>query len=203
MLFELFAYSQDSDDPIDDTGLRKVLPVRLSTMRVEMAMRELEKQDFVYHGASEYEAHGYTILRKGYMNVEQELSEPSSFMSRYARDKEGTLAVSTLNLVPASDRIVTRKDNLPAIEEIETRLAKLEDEILKSNSVEELLEEPKAAILAELDAGEAMVQGEAFRLNKLIGLIVPLLKKLADKFASGAIGKLAGELIEALLKLVG
>ncbi|KLI63821.1 hypothetical protein [Aurantiacibacter marinus] len=202
LLFELFDHSQDRDEPIEAEGLRQRLPVAVSKTRTDMAMIELQNQSLVHYETSEYELNGYSILRRGYMQVEKGLSEPSDFFAKYARDKEETLSLSTLNVIPASDRIVTRSDNLPAIKEIESRLKDLESEIKKSNSVEETLDEPKGAVLAEIDAGEALVAGESFRLSKLIGLILPLLRKLADKFSSGAIGKLAGELIEALLKLI-
>ena len=202
LLFELFEHAQDSDDPINADGLRERLPVKSSAVRVEMALLELDNQSLLHNETSDYELNGYSIVRKGYIKVEQQLAEPSSYLSRYALNKGETLSLSTLNYIPASDRIVTRADNLPQIEEIEDRLAALEAEIQKSNSVEELLNEPKGAMLAEIDAGEAMLKGESFRLSKLITLIVPLLKKLADKFSSGAIGKLASDLIDALLKLI-
>jgi hypothetical protein len=111
------------------------------------------------------------------------------------------LRQQTVGTIPASDRFVSRQDNEQIVSKIEDALTDLGKSIEDSNSVETELEEPKEAILGEIDASKALIGRKHFSLRKLVDLIVPLLRKLAEKFGSAAIGKLATELIEALMKL--
>jgi hypothetical protein len=103
--------------------------------------------------------------------------------------------------VPASDRLVTRSDNRLEIEVLEADVRGLVEELESNNEAAVDLGDEKDVIVGELKAAESLVSQPVFRLTRLATLILPGLKFLADKFASGAIGELAKRLIAAILGL--
>ena len=202
VLFRLFDYAQEEEEEIESSDIRRGMHESISLKRLEMALQELSNRRMVtVSPGSEYAPTTYTISRQGYMQVENELKGPESFTSQFALHGDDFLLRHTVGLVPAADRMVSRHDNQPLIVELEEKFKELSSGIEASNSIGEEIEEPKEAALGEIDASLALIKREHFSLRKLVDLVVPLLRKLAEKFASAAIGKLAAALIEALLKL--
>lgn len=105
------------------------------------------------------------------------------------------------SLVPASDRVVTLTDNRREIEILHLDIKGLSEEISSNNEASIDLGEEKEIIKGELAAAEVLVSQPSFRLARLTALVLPALRYLAEKFASGAIGELAKRIITALAEL--
>lgn len=103
--------------------------------------------------------------------------------------------------IPASDRIVTINDNRPTIELLAADIRGLSEELRENNELAFELGDEKELIEGELRAAEILVERPSFRLQRLYYLIVPALRFLAEKFASGAIGEMAKRLLNLLLGL--
>lgn len=106
------------------------------------------------------------------------------------------------DLIPASDRIVTRSDNRAEIEVMESDFHGLVEELDSNNEVSIALGDEKDVINGELRTAETLISQPAFRLSKLSSLVLPALRYLAEKFASGAIGEMAKRLIAAIMGLM-
>jgi hypothetical protein len=204
VLYRLFEYSQEEEKGASVDGVRGMFDTAISAKRVNLALSDLANRSLIdYSSGSHYVEENYSISRKGYMKVEEDLVKPESFIAQYALQGDDWL---TLNIVapgiPASDRIVSRGDNSEAFAKLEANLQTLSEEVQKSNSIEEELGEPKEVVLGEIAASKVMIREGRFRLKRLIALLLPVLSKLADKFASGAIGQLAKQLMDELAKLL-
>lgn len=103
--------------------------------------------------------------------------------------------------IPASDRVVTRSDNKIEVELIEADVRSLAEEISHNNEAAVEIGEERELIAGELEAAETLIKQPSFRLSRLAALIIPALRFLAEKFASGAIGEMAKRLIAAILGL--
>jgi hypothetical protein len=102
---------------------------------------------------------------------------------------------------PASDRIVHRDKSRVEIEVIEADIRGLVEEIESNNEVSIELGNDKELLTGELKTAETLIGQPVFRLSTMSNLAMPVLRYLADKFASGAIGELAKRLIAALIGL--
>ena len=102
--------------------------------------------------------------------------------------------------IPASDRIVTIDDNQRHA--LEEQIEEIASAIVKSNSVREEIGDDADRIVAELTAGRALLKVDRARISALVAVLLKPLRFLAQKFAEGAIGALAGALIVELLKLI-
>lgn len=103
--------------------------------------------------------------------------------------------------VPASDRIVLRSDNQPELDVLHADIGALSNEICTNNEVSVELGDEKDLIQGELKAADTLISQPIFRLSRLTNLILPALRYLAEKFASGAIGEMAKRIIGALIGL--
>lgn len=103
--------------------------------------------------------------------------------------------------IPASDRIVLRSDNRPTVELIEADLRGLVDEIETNNEAGAELGEERELVTGELKAAETLLSQPAFRFARLSTLVLPVLRFLVEKFATGAIGEMAKRLIAAIFGL--
>ena len=105
-------------------------------------------------------------------------------------------------IIPASDRIVTADDNRREVDILQSDIKSLVEEIKTNNEASIELGDEKDLIAGELQAADIIVSQPAFRLARLLSLVLPALRFLADKFASGAIGEMAKRIIAALVGLV-
>jgi hypothetical protein len=106
-------------------------------------------------------------------------------------------------LIPASDRIVSREDNQEFWDQIDCDLEALSKEIGQSNESGKTLGDRRMVFTAEIEASRKLISSDMFDAGKLIYLLIPTLRYLVDKFADGAIAALAYKLIEELMKWVG
>lgn len=105
--------------------------------------------------------------------------------------------------VPASDRIVSRNDNLEAIGEIKSDISELRRIIKEDNEVGAEIGDAREIVDFELEVADSVLERPRFRLKSLLNWLLPALSFLADKFAGGAIAELAKRLVTALLGLSG
>lgn len=86
------------------------------------------------------------------------------------------------------------------IEKIRAALDQLEEALRGSNEFSsQVTDRDKDLISGEVEAAKTLVNHSRFRVSRLISLLVPLLRKLADKFAGSAVGEVAKHLIGLLL----
>jgi DNA-binding PadR family transcriptional regulator len=81
------------------------------------------------------------------------------------------------------------------IEAIRKALEEIENELRGNNEIGE----ERDLFAGELAAARVLAGRDKFRLARLIALIIPMLRYLADKFAGSAIGELAKQLTKLLL----
>jgi hypothetical protein len=201
VLFKLFVHAQTSDERLDKEGIANLFEIPISPRRVELALDNLERRDYV----SRWAANGSCSIQvPGYRVVEEQLGAVDSFMSQYANAGDDWLSRQTVGVlgIPAADRIVSRKDNQEVVQEIEETIDQIEDELLKNNEVGAELGEERDMIAAELEASKTLTKAGSFRLVRLISLLAPALKFLGDKFGGGLIGDLAKRLLQLLLDLI-
>jgi hypothetical protein len=114
--------------------------------------------------------------------------------------QEQSLESDRMETVPASDRIVSRKDNQLLVDQIESALNGIEQELKSNNEVGQTLADQRLIFSSEIAGARKIISFEQFSLDSVKRLIVPMLSFLAKSFANGTIGALAKQLLEALLK---
>jgi hypothetical protein len=102
---------------------------------------------------------------------------------------------------PASDRFVSRTDNTDLFE-LEAEIGSLAGALQTSNEAGAILGSDREALIGELEAASLIASKTRVRLKALWSLLMPTLRFLSEKFASGAIGDAAKRLIELLLKII-
>ncbi|WP_454883929.1 hypothetical protein [Sphingomonas oryzagri] len=101
---------------------------------------------------------------------------------------------------PDADRIISRIDDAEALSAIQASLASIAKEVRENNEVAVELGDNKELISAEIEAAEKLTSKDSFRLRPLMGLLLPALRYLSDKFVGQGIGELAKELLHLLIK---
>lgn len=198
VLFKLFEVAQVDDRALDKTQISKLFDLKISPKRVELSLENLVRQSMVT-GYDE----AYSISRQGYRLVETRLGEDESSIRSYYQFGDEWLASQTISPggAPASDRIVSRSHNQAKIEKLVDGLAGLESEIEKSNEVAVALGNEKEIILGEIAATKTLTIAPTFRLQRLLTLIVPALKFIAEKFSGSALSEAAKQLIKLIFSL--
>lgn len=107
--------------------------------------------------------------------------------------------------VPASNRIVTTKDNVEAHRKAVNAVEEFAKEAAGSNEFKALFDDPDDAqvILDEINMGLVLLKKAKVRLQALKELIVTNLKLVADKMSEATLGALASKALDALLKFMG
>jgi len=118
-------------------------------------------------------------------------------------DGEAPLEIAAENepTAIASDRIVSFSDNQLEIAAIRSEIALVREEIRGNNEAGSELGDAREVIDLELEIADEILSKKSFRLKSLVGWLLPALRYLADKFASGAIGEAAKKLISLLISL--
>lgn len=200
VLFKLFVYSQNHDKRLKKEEISKLFDFDLSSKRVELALDRLVESGFVDKSLT---SNTYAITARGYLDVERNLSNGQSGLFQYYQLGDDWLQNQTLPIdgVPASNRIVNRGHNSHEISVIESQLDEISEALRSNNELSDSLGEEKDLIQSEIEASKILVKSPNFRLGRLISLLMPALKFLAEKFASGAVGETAKLLITLLLGL--
>jgi hypothetical protein len=85
-----------------------------------------------------------------------------------------------LAAVPAADRFVSTKDNLPAFQKLEQELQTIRLEIIKDENQDLLPIPDKKTLLADVDGVLAQIRDGYVRLSDLTTRMRPLVRNLAD-----------------------
>jgi hypothetical protein len=120
-----------------------------------------------------------------------------AFANALAQDDWGDDGAMEI-LAPASDRIVTLDHNNPDIAKIRDSLDEVSEELRKDNSEAIANPDEKNRFIAQLKAASELLKLNRLSVRSLSALILPVLYYLADKFAEGAIGALASELLKLI-----
>ena len=198
VLFKLFEVAQIDDRSLDKTQISELFDLKISPKRVELSLENLLRQSMIV-GYDE----AYSISRQGYRLVEEKLGQDDSRIRNYFQYGDEWLAAQTIASggAPASDRIVSRSHNQAQVDELVDGLIGLESEIEKSNEVGAELGEDKDIILGEIAATKTLTAAPNFRLQRLLSLIVPALKFIAEKFSGSALSEAAKQLIKLIFSL--
>src|SRR5688500_16063340 len=117
VLFKLFEHCQSSDTRLKKDEIAKRFEFPVGPRRVELALGTMKER-----GTVEYFPNGtaWSISAAGYRQIEQALENSDTFVGNYYRLGDEWLSSRTLSIegVPASNRIVSRKHNQEAIKEI-------------------------------------------------------------------------------------
>ena len=96
--------------------------------------------------------------------------------------------------------VVIVSDQRQRVDAIRAALDNIENELRESNELASQLDDgEKDLIEGEVAAAKLLVRRDKFRLSRLMALIAPMLKFLADKFAGSAIGEVAKQLMKLLI----
>jgi hypothetical protein len=131
--------------------------------------------------------------REGWVALVEDPAEPTL--------KQDSVSDVPDDVIPASDRVVSRADNSAEISQIETEIDDLRRTVRESNELGSELGEEKELIELELEIAQEVISRPKFRLASLLGWLVPALKFLGDKFAGGAIAEAAKKLFALLMGL--
>ena len=137
--------------------------------------------------------HNYGRIGDSYFNDVFELYQDSGF----------GIDIDLLNRINSVDqeRIVTIGHNSGLVDSVVSGVESIVHEISKSNEAGEALGDERDVIIDELKAGEQVISAKRFRVGTILALLVKPLKYLADKFASGALGEAATQLIWLIIKV--
>jgi len=121
-------------------------------------------------------------------------------------DAENTSTISAAPpedwMIPASDRIVSRTDNLPQIDEIHEAIGTIRRELAQDNHVGDTMGDDREVVDSELQVAEQVVESSRFRVRSLMGWLLPALRYLAEKFTSSAVSEAAKHLWNLLVSLL-
>ena len=200
VLFHLFMLSQIGNGRTKVDKLSDQFDIAVGGKRMELALEALEARKLIYNSRDGF----YTIERKGYSYVEEQLEIDQTIINEYSKFGDHWLERQTLGIgdIPASNRIVTRSDNQKEMEEIDNEVSLIQQELNENNEVGDDLGEDKSLIKVELEAAQVITKHNRFRVSSILNLILPALRYLADKFGSAAIGESAKRLIALLLGLI-
>ncbi|TRW17692.1 hypothetical protein [Glacieibacterium frigidum] len=200
VLYKLFLVAQNSGQRLTNSAISTMFSFPVSSKRVEFATRSLYNSDLIDMRPNDGTV---SIVDAGYKYVESGLSQADSYLQNYHRFGDDWLANLQIVIdgVPASDRIVSRDDNRGALQDIDDRVSEALEIIRTDNTVADALGEDRDVITGELNASKALISAGKFRFDRLIAVIAPALRYLADKFSGGAIAEVAKRLLALLLEI--
>ena len=201
VLYRLFVYAQESDNYLTVGEIAALFDFPVSSKRIDLALQNLEADDNIDRRL--VNARPASITTTGYTAIERGLMEENSFVFNYATRGDEWLKKQSLSIggVPASDRIVSRKDNQELFEQITADLATIETVMATDNEVGAVLGDERDLIQGEFAAAKELVKQPRFRLRRAVELLIPALRYLAEKFSGAGIGEAAKHLIKLLIEL--
>ena len=114
---------------------------------------------------------------------------------------ENGISIANYSPAPEMHRLISKAEEPLLHQEIEQTLQKVANHIRESNEVGNALGDSKDLVSGELEAGAVLTSKDRFRLSRLNALILPTLRFLADKFVGQALGELAKQLTNLLMKI--
>lgn len=196
VLFQLFVHAQKADERLLKDEIAKLFSIPISAKRVELALDDLKKREFVSHWTSG----SSTIKPEGYKYVEAQLSDPDSFIGRYAMSGDDWLSQQNLsNDAPASDRIVKFSHN--QIEEAVSSILPVVEALEADNGDPD---QPgfRERILGQLRAGIELIRVGEFKAYLVYLTVVRGLGELIQKYGNPAIARLADALLGGIVSQI-
>jgi hypothetical protein len=141
--------------------------------------------------------HSGRNINDGITDIVQQIFLP---MSRELRRYFQELMSSAGAHIPGSDRVVTLDHNSNPYIQTTEGLDKLVEAVEQVNDYPDA--EDKEQKLAELSAGRRLLRSAKVRYAAVVALLGPPLAWLAEKFAGGIVGQLAGTVWQALKSLI-
>ncbi len=199
VLFKLFELAQSGNGGASADNLSKTFDIPIGSRRVTLAFDFLAEKEWAVRSPNGW----FSISSRGYSHVEKSILEETSPISFYAMDGDIWLSDRTLSnaVIPASDRVVSRKDNQAGIEAISTAMDEIVEALDRDNQIGAELGDDRQLLLHELAASKELIGGDRFYLRRLFNLISPALKFLSEKFSGAAIGEAAKHLFNLILAL--
>lgn len=113
------------------------------------------------------------------------------------REREGEADAG--RIIPASDRIVSLKDNQPQVLAIDESLGNLERELEKNNEAFEVEPEARSVAIAEVSALRRLLAASSIRIDSFRDRAAAVLKWVSEKSAAAAVAELCKHAIKLIL----
>lgn len=202
VLFKLFVHAQQSGENLNIDDIVGLFSIKIGGKRIELALQNLEDRSYARRAG--IQGRPASITPVGYKYIESSLIDPGSFIFNYANQGDQWLEMQRLAIggVPASDRVVLATDNQKSISDITQSLDQIEQLVISDNEIGSELGDDREILQGEVAATKTLINRPRFRLQKVLQLIIPTLKYLAEKFSGASIGEVAKHLIKLLLDLI-
>ncbi|MES2916362.1 MAG: hypothetical protein V4753_14690 [Pseudomonadota bacterium] len=102
--------------------------------------------------------------------------------------------------IPAADRVVALDHNSRGYTEAIQKIADLEEALRASNAIDS---DEKARVKAEIESGKILLAAPRTRLGAVKAVLFASVVWIADNFAGGALGEIAGAAARAIATLLG
>lgn len=136
-----------------------------------------------------------------YINLGTEwLDEAISRVAEHLVPAEHLMATDQ---IPASDRIINRTDNQQSYDQAVLQLEQIIIDVSGNNEFANSHPEERNAVVADLKAGNEILNADSFWLKSIWETLVKALNYLVNKFGDAAVGAAAAELLHHLLPLLG
>jgi hypothetical protein len=210
ILFLLYQEALRSGNNLEPSHIvAKLVPVKVTKLLVSFALDELKARRFIEQ--INVTKQGYTsISRSGYDYVRYRLSLSGSAIHSFSKSPEWLLSEekpgddapldkssddsstdSSVNTVPASDRVVKRNDNEEAWSGAVAGTKELESALVKINNLDDLSDEQFEQKLSEVRALQIMLDSPQVQWDLLNQFAEKTVKYLAVQFADNAVGMAA------------
>ena len=206
--------------PLEDLAarLKRTLNVEVSDEIIWETIDRMKAASLVEVIEDEITDYYYKIEQDGFLQIYNEsVIDKSSLIYRYAVVGQDYLekAVSALRgaghesnipdgkSAPASDRIVSLSDNSEFRDQVIGMVSDLSELIRADNDPDGKISDVRPRLISELSASEELLKAPTVRLKALWAVLGAALAFIAKEFAGGAIGQLAGDLLEQLRMLLG
>ncbi|MBX3488734.1 hypothetical protein [Parvibaculum sp.] len=208
-LFKLFRVAQSGDGYISPEDMSESFERNISEKQVRLAVEHLSERDLCSARTGPMGTK-LQITRTGYLAVENDLDDPSSFSHQYSEKGNKWLwetggRIKTIEQhdpaeIPASDRLVKLDHNSNEYQEATHHL----DELIEAVGADRSNDfEDKDQRLAELKAGRELLNSNTASPTKIEAVLYGSLGYLATKFADEPIGALAAATWAAIKILLG
>lgn len=193
VILTLYDYMLTSDDEaywFSVAAIREAIDPEASGALIRIALKALHEDDgFVDQGFDDQEKVAtFSLTEEGILAAEKAIEGRGIPLREYSP-------------APSADLILSRLEDRSRVEQIQNAIREIGKELRENNEVGAALGEDKDIISSEIAAAEVVVSKGEFRLHRLIALIIPALRFIADKFAGTALSEAAKRLITLLFQV--
>jgi|GEM_PF-5441522 len=226
LLAEVILYILYSKAITDGRGLLSselaaLLPSKkITDTLITFALNDLKQKKYVDYPEISIEGDKLTISRKGYDYARYRLSLDGSAINEFSKSPDWILGdeapsddapivdsppskakLSEPETIPASDRIVSLKDNQPKVQEAKDAVDAVIKAVVGDNEFGAESPEKREALIGALKSGRILLDGDEIEESALQTFLISALQYVADNFAKGAISALAAAAVAKVLGL--